>query len=64
MKDLYEELGQDIEILKTSEGYMVLDTQTDEYLYDENGDNCFDNYLKACELRLDLITTRMEHYYD
>ena len=64
MKDLYEDLADDIEIIETDNGYMVFDHQTDDYLYDENKDNCFDDYFKACQLADDLIKTRLEHLYD
>jgi hypothetical protein len=64
MKDLYEDLAEDIEIIETDDGYMVFDHQTDDYLYDENKDNCFDDYFKACKLADDLIQTRLDHLYD
>jgi hypothetical protein len=60
----YDDLADDLEVLETDDGYMVYDHQTDEYLYDENGDNCFDKYFKACQLAEDLIKTRLEHQND
>lgn len=63
MKD-YQKLSQDVEIMRTSEGYMVYDHQTDDYLHDANGDNCFTTIQQATQLFEDLIKTRLEHLED
>lgn len=45
-----------IDILETSNGYMVL--FDDEYLEDDNGDNCWDTFAKAMAvLKLQLEVT-------
>ena len=49
-----------IEILQTSNGFMVYDHDCDEYLYDINDDNCFDVYQDAATLKFDLEKTRGE----
>lgn len=48
------------QIFNTSEGFMVYDHDCDEYLYDENGDNCFSGYSSAVELLNDAIATVQE----
>ena len=48
------------QIFNTSEGFMVYDHDCDEYLYDENGDNCFSGYRSAMELLNDAIATVQE----
>ena len=53
-----------IEILQTSSGFMVYDNDCDEYLYDINGDNCFDIYQDAAILKFDLEKTREAHLND
>lgn len=45
------------EIMKTPDGYMVYDTQTDDYLCDGDGYNLFDEY-KYAE---DLMNTHINH---
>jgi len=35
------------QIQKTSEGFMALDVPKDEYLHDEDGNNCFDTIEEA-----------------
>jgi hypothetical protein len=60
----YDQHAKDIEIMRTNDGYMVLDTQTDEYLHDSNGDNCFNFYEQAKILAHDLVKTRLEHQED
>lgn len=62
--ELYDDLCEDIQIIETDDGYMVLDMQTDQLLKDENGDICFTDYSNACKLAEELIQTRIEHYYD
>jgi hypothetical protein len=37
-------------IIKTSNGYMIEDTATNDYLHDESGNNCFDERTQAQEL--------------
>lgn len=49
------------EILRTDDGFMAYDHDCDEYLHDENGDNCFDGYSYAMELVNDAIATVQEH---
>jgi hypothetical protein len=53
-----------IEILQTSNGFMVYDNDCDEYLYDINGDNCFDIYQDAATLKFDLEKTREAYAND
>lgn len=53
-----------IEILQTSNGFMVYDNDCDEYLYDINGDNCFDIYQDAITLKFDLEKTRETYAND
>ena len=53
-----------IEILQTSNGFMVYDNDCGEYLYDINGDNCFDIYQDAAILKFDLEKTREAHLND
>ena len=53
-----------IEILQTSSGFMVYDNDCDEYLYDINGDNCFDIYQDAVTLKFDLEKTRETYAND
>ncbi len=57
----YDQYAKDVEIMQTNDGYMVYDHQTDDYLYDENNDNCFDLYSEASKLADDLIKTRLDH---
>jgi hypothetical protein len=40
---------------------MVIDYDCDEYLYDENGDNCFSGIKSAINLLNDAIATVLEH---
>jgi hypothetical protein len=49
------------QILSTSEGFMVIDYDCDDYLYDENGDNCFSGIQSAKTLLNDAIATVLEH---
>jgi hypothetical protein len=35
------------ELIKTTAGYMVLNKQTDEFVNDEHGNNCFDDISEA-----------------
>ena len=49
------------EIFSTDNGFMPYDKDCDEYLYDEKGDNCFDNYWDAAKLVEDAILTIKEH---
>jgi hypothetical protein len=38
------------ELMKTPDGYMVYDTENDQYICDGAGDNLFDNYAYAEDL--------------
>ena len=38
------------DIMNTSNGFMVFDTEADDYLHDANGDNCFDDRAEAIKL--------------
>lgn len=38
------------ELMKTNDGYMVRDTDTDEYICDGRGDNLFESYAYAEDL--------------
>ena len=49
------------QIMNTSEGFMVYDHDCDEYLDDENGDNCFSGYSSAYELVTDACNAVLEH---
>jgi len=49
------------QIFNTNEGFMVIDYDCDEYLYDENGDNCFSGIKSAINLLNDAIATVLEH---
>ena len=40
-----------IEIIKTPNGYMAYDTESDEYLEDSDGNNLFDTMQEAQELK-------------
>ena len=42
-----QEIIDSLEYFDTSEGLMVLDTSTSEYITDCNGNNCFDSYEDA-----------------
>jgi hypothetical protein len=57
----YDDFAKQVEILETDEGYMVLDTDCDEYMHDDTGDNCFTSYTYALKMAHDLIMTRLEH---
>jgi hypothetical protein len=48
------------EIFRTNDGFMPYDHDCDEYLYDENGDNCFDSLADAQALVDDAILTAKE----
>jgi|Laugrespbdmm15dd_1035085.scaffolds.fasta_scaffold26398_3 hypothetical protein len=50
----------EIEILKTSIGFMVYDHDCDEYLENIDGNNTFDDYQEAVILKIDLEKTRGE----
>ena len=54
----------EIEIIKTSNGFMVYDHDCDEYLHDINGDNCFDVFQVAATLKFDLEKTREVYLND
>jgi hypothetical protein len=43
------------EIQKTDNGFMVHDNQIDDYLVNQFGDNCFDEYSEANELILNKL---------
>jgi hypothetical protein len=43
------------EIMKTSDGYMAYDNESDDYLDDENGNNLFDKLSDAQKLIDDTI---------
>lgn len=45
------------EILITDNGFMPYDHDCDEYLYDNEKNNCFDNYFEAEKLINDFILT-------
>ena len=45
------------EIIKTTNGFMPYDHDCDEFLYDEDGNNCFDALQDAQELVNDAIIT-------
>ena len=49
------------QVLNTKNGFMPFDHDCDEYLYDENGDNCFDCYSDALKLIDDAIIAVLEH---
>ena len=57
----YDDYAEDIEIIETDDGYMVLDHDCEEYLYDDCGEHCFTSYTYACKLAHELIETRLEH---
>ena len=42
-----QEIVDALEYQDTSNGIMVLDTSTDEYVTDCNGNNCWDTYAEA-----------------
>ena len=54
--DIFDEIADDeliydrFEVLATSEGFMPLDVDTGDYLHDDSGNNCFDNYWEAAAL--------------
>jgi hypothetical protein len=52
------------QIFNTSEGFMVYDHDCDEYLHDENGDNCFSGYNSAYDLVTDACNAVLEHSED
>lgn len=43
------------EVMKTSEGYMAYDSETDEYLHNSQGDNCFTTWHEAAALINELL---------
>ena len=49
------------EIVKTLAGFMAYDHDCDEYLYDENKNNCFDSYWEASQLVDEAILAIREH---
>jgi hypothetical protein len=57
----YDFFADQIEIIETDSGYMVLDNDCQEYLYDDIGENCFTSYTYACKLAHELIEARLEH---
>lgn len=67
MNSIFDEISDDdlmldrFEIFCTDNGFMPYDHDCDEYLYDENGDNCFDDYWTAAQLVQDAILTIQEH---
>ena len=48
------------EIMRTDDGFMPYDNDCDEYLYDEQGNNCFDTRQQAQQLVDDAIFTAKE----
>jgi hypothetical protein len=48
------------EIIRTSAGFMPYDNDCDEFLYDEAGNNCFDNSDEAQALINDAVLTQQE----
>ena len=52
------------QIFATDDGFMAYDHDCDEYLDDENGDNCFDTYSDAMQLINDAIAAVQEHQGD
>jgi hypothetical protein len=52
------------EIFRTDNGFMPYDHDCDEYLYDENNNNCFDALQDAQVLIDDAIATVNEHSAD
>lgn len=60
----YDDYADDIEIIETDDGYVVLDNDCGEYLSDEYGDKYFTSYTYACKLAHELIEARLEHQED
>jgi len=52
------------QIMRTSEGFMPYDNDCDEYLYDEDKNNCFGSCQEAQQLIDDAILTVLEHQGD
>jgi hypothetical protein len=60
----WDEIADRFIIMETDNGFMPFDTDCDEYLCDEKGNNCFDKYSAACELVDDAIKTIIDHEED
>jgi hypothetical protein len=61
-KDFFDQIWLNrFQIFVTKDGFMAFDHDCDEYLYDDNGDNCFDGYSYAMDLVNDAIATVQEH---
>lgn len=48
------------ELMVTDDGFMAYDTDCDEYLYNEHGDNLFDTRAEANKLIEDAVYTNIE----
>lgn len=70
MNEHFQEISDDdrlygrFEIMATSNGFMPYDHDCDEYLYDEQGNNCFDDFADAAQLVEDAALTIREHAND
>jgi len=47
VEDVFGEKKETFEIIKTNDGYMVINHETGEYVNDENGNNLFDDLKDA-----------------
>ena len=67
MDNFFQEVSDDdhmldrFEIMQTDDGFMPYDHEEGDYLYDKQGNNCFDSYWDAAKLVQDAIITVEEH---
>jgi hypothetical protein len=48
-------------VIKTNDGFMVVDESTGEYAHDEEGDNCFDSIEEAQQLLFNMTKDEGEN---